>query len=101
MNASPVPLPSPAETTSSPELVPLALLEFTVELTTRSLLAVHPELSDSESPVTFAVPPSTTFAFLLLRQLKSLAQLLPDYRYALILDWDHHGSSSSPQPDPF
>jgi hypothetical protein len=101
MNAAPVPLPSPTQTANSPELVPLALLEFTVELTTRSLLAAHPDLSDSKPPPTFALPPSTTLAYLLLRQLKSLAQLLPEYRYALILDWDHHASSSSPQPDPF
>jgi hypothetical protein len=101
MSTSPVPLPSPSETAGAPELVPLALLEFTVKLTTRSLLVAHPELSDSEPPATFAVPPSATLAYLLLRQLKSLSQLLPDYRYALILDWDRPQPSSPPDPDPF
>ena len=93
--------PTPIEIGLNPELALVALLQQTIDMTSRALLAAHPELAESEFPDWFSKMPSTVVAQFLIRHLEGLAELLPQYRTAVICDWNPKkppAPSSPPAP---
>lgn len=46
MDLNPCTLPTPAELELHPELGPVSMLQASIELTIRSVVAAHPELCD-------------------------------------------------------
>jgi hypothetical protein len=70
---------NPDEIGANPELAFVTLLHQTIELTTGSLLAAHPELSEVELPPWTPASSATTLARLLVRQLAIVSEILPEY----------------------
>lgn len=101
MNTSPGPLPTPMEINLHPELSIVALLHHTINLTTCSLLAAHPELSECDLPPWWVPPaPATLLSRYLLKQLDLLAELLPEYKIAVLEPYRpaHRAGPTDAQP---
>jgi len=73
-------LPSPSDIADDPELAILAALQHTLELTTRALLAAHPELTDDERPAWIPSPPTASVADLIITLANTLSCALQHYR---------------------
>jgi len=102
MDRNPCPLPTPAELELHPELGLLSLLQASIDLAIRSLVAAHPELSDWDCPPWDPPSYATVLARCLVRQLDLLSELLPDYHTAATAE-DHpgHRPATTPDADPF
>ncbi|MFU8807432.1 MAG: hypothetical protein ACNA8W_26720, partial [Bradymonadaceae bacterium] len=80
MDSHRFPLPTPAELDCHPELGPISLLQASVELTIRCLVAAHPELCDGQCSPWDPLSPAAVLARCLVKQLDLLSELLPEYR---------------------
>ena len=69
--------PTPIEIGLNPELAPVALLQQTIDMTSRALLAAHPELAEPEFPNWFSKMPSTVVAQFLIRQRLDILSVQP------------------------
>ena len=79
----------------------MALLQYAIAVTGRSLVTAYPELGEPDFPRLPSDGPATLLAHLLLRQLDHLAELLGDYRAVLAAE-AVPGYRTSRQPfDPF
>lgn len=70
---------NPDEISANPELAFVALLHHTIDMTTGSLLAAHPDISEVELPPWTPASCATTLARLLVRQLAIVSEILPEY----------------------
>ena len=94
-------LPSPHEIGTNPELALVRLLQEAIEMTIRSLRGAYPELDEDVPPAWFSLTPVTCVAQLLIKQLALTAELLPEYRAALIVDWSEPPKKTNPNEPPF
>jgi hypothetical protein len=80
-------LPTPEQIAETPELVALHALEYTLELTLRTLVAGHPDLVDSDVPY-WAIEPSRArrAAHRLVMAASHLEARIQEYRTAIELD---------------
>lgn len=84
MNTGPWMSPSPMEIGLHPELSLVALLQQTIDITTCSLIAANPELDEPDFTPWGQQSPATILSRYLLKQLDLLAELLPEYKTAVI-----------------
>ena len=76
--------PKPVEICSAPELATLAILEYVLDVATRTLVATYPELDDPERPYWLAQPsPSSHIADAVVTTLDQLRERLRAYRQAI------------------
>jgi len=94
-------LPSPHEIGMNPELALLHLLLEAIEMTIRSLYGAYPELEQTESLAWFSLTPATCVAQLLIKQLTLTADLLPEYRAALMSEWSQTVTKNNQNEPPF
>lgn len=102
-------LPTPIEIGVNPEIAPVALLQYAIDITARSLVTTYPELCEfdlprllSNSPATLlAHVPSTLLAHVLLQQLNPLSELLSAYRTAVTIAASPGCRAASQQDNPF
>ena len=78
-------LPTPIEIGMNPEIAPVALLQYAIDITARSLVTAYPELCE-DLPGLLSNSPSTLLAHVLLQQLDPLSELLCAYRTAVTIE---------------
>jgi hypothetical protein len=94
-------LPTPIEIGVNPEIAPVALLHYAIDITARSLVAAYPELCEFDLPRLLSNSPSTLLAHVLLQQLDPLSELLSEYRTAVTIEASPGCRPASQRPDPF
>jgi hypothetical protein len=95
MSPAPTRFPTPPQIADVPELAILAALDDLLDLTLRALLAVHPQLGDSDGPDRLRDPsPAHAAAHRIVTAAKPLARALDAYRRAVTPPRRQH-----PDPD--
>jgi hypothetical protein len=80
------PLPTPPELDQAPELALISVLEITLEMTVRALVAAHPQLCDHDRPYWIPQTPSSTIAETIVSKVDSLKQSLHHYRHHINME---------------
>lgn len=93
--------PSPREMDMNPELAFIRLLQELIAMTIPSLRTAYPELDEDEPPPWFSLTPAACVAQLLIKQLALTADILPDYRAALLVEWAQPRASADRNAPPF
>jgi hypothetical protein len=94
-------LPTPIKIGVNPEIAPLALLQYAIDITACSLVATYPELCEFDLPGLLSNSPSTLLAHVLLQQLDPLSELLCAYRTAVTIEASPGCRPASQQANPF
>ncbi len=94
-------LPTPIEIGMNPEIAPVALLQYAIDITARSLVTAYPELCEFDLPRRLSDSPSTLLAHVLLQQLDPLSELLSEYRTAVTIEASPGCRSENQQANPF
>jgi hypothetical protein len=90
------PLPTPPELDQAPELALIAVLEITLEITVRALVAAHPQLCEHQRPYWIPQTPSSTIAQVIVSTVDSLQQSLHDYRHHINMEMNPCTSEDEP-----
>jgi len=80
MKTATLAMPTPWDIDKNPELAALYLLFESLEVTSRSIIAVHPDLLNAEQLRAESLPPDTKAAMMLLESLDHLAQRILRYK---------------------
>ena len=94
-------LPTPIEIGVNPEIAPVALLQYAIDITARSLVTTYPELCEFDLPRLLYNAPATLLAHVLLQQLNPLSELLSAYRTAVATEARPGCRPASQQDNPF
>lgn len=84
------PLPTPPELDQAPELALISVLEITLEMTVRALVAAHPQLCDHQRPYWIPQTPSSTIAETIVSRVDSLKQSLHHYQHHINMEMNHY-----------
>lgn len=94
-------LPTPIEIGVNPEIAPVALLQYAIDITARSLVTTYPELCEFDLPRLLSNAPATLLAHVLLQQLNPLSELLSAYRTVVTIEASPGCRAASQQDNPF
>lgn len=81
-------LPTPYDLMQAPQLALISVLERTLEMLVRTLLAEHPDLFDHEKPYWIRDDLSSSMAEEILSDIDSLCTSLEGYRHMLAADME-------------
>ncbi len=94
-------LPTPIEIGVNPEIAPVALLQYAIDITARSLVTTYPELCEFDLPRLLSNSPATLLAHVLLQQLNPLSELLSAYRTVVTIEASPGCRAANQQDNPF